>query len=589
MADVYVLSLLHFNLQYCAGGLDGLLEGWPTDEVSVEDQIVVESFVPVLELLEAHPGWQMDLELQAYMVEVLAERHPETLGRLRVLADAGQVELVSWHWSDQLWTAFPWRDQQASLDLTAEVFAAHDLPLSGVVFTQEGQFGPGMIRRMPEHGYDVAVLPKNLARYLWGAAEAPLYTTDDGVTVVVGGEGYTTADFTVGWHFLNDGELYATNEMNCYLGAAFVADPEAVAEREADLLAAEAAGGRIVSVGTYVSEVGATATTPLPPVLDGTWQPDDTENLGLWMGDAGLWGDTESDNGVRTANVRASRAVRAAEAVAGADAALVREAWRELLLGEVSDATGWNPYVTEVAYGLDHSAAAEALASEALAGPCTDAAATTVRVDLSTGEVAWDATVEAAGGEPVDAPFPMVVSSRGAMAWTSTADADVTALAVTFVAGDDAAEAVFPWDGTVVAAIPALLDEVVAVDVADLVADDVGLPLPAGLVRLSEGLWLVAELDTVHLAARHSRGGTIGFRDETSPGEATWRFLVVEGDEARAVAVAKAENLAPTVTLACPPRAVAELPDGCGCGTGIGTTGLGALLGLAAALRRRRG
>lgn len=595
MADIYVLSLLHFNLQYCAGGLEELLEDWPADNAALEDQIVEQSFAPVLGMLEAHPDWTMSLEVQAYMVEVMAERHPETLARLQALADGGQVELVSWHWSDQLWTAFPWRDQQVSLELTRAVFDAHGLPLSDVVFTQEGQFGEGMLVRMPEHGYRVAVMPKNLAEWTWGAQPAStLYTYGD-VVVIPGGTSLAGPGdaYQVWWHFLNDGELYATDDMNCYLGPAFQFDPDALAEKEAELVAMEEAGGRIVGISAYVAAVEGLGSAPLPPVVDGTWQPDDTGNVYRWMGGAGLWAETEDDDLVRTTNVRARHAVAAAEVVPGADPVVVEEAWRALLLGEVSDSTGWNPYASEVAYSLEHSAAAEDLASLAIGPACAEAGADRVLVDVATGGFEWNGELADEGGVATDAPFELTTTGRPAtVSWARRED-DVVALEITWGAGQDPVAASLPWDGQTVATIPALLEHVVEIDPAGL-PDPAALPLPLGLARLSEGVWLVKDTQTTHLAGHFSTGaGALSFLDETMPEDEarTWRFLVVTGDEARATEVALATNSAPVVELACPAGEGGEgvpLPhEGCGCGTGGLAPGIAVVLAALAAGRRR--
>lgn len=99
--DLYVVALLHFNLQYVAGGMEGTFADWPCDEQSIEDQIIIESFEPILDLMLEHPDWSIDLELQGYMVEVMADRHPPVLDKLHTLAHGGQVELVSWHYSAQ--------------------------------------------------------------------------------------------------------------------------------------------------------------------------------------------------------------------------------------------------------------------------------------------------------------------------------------------------------------------------------------------------------------------------------------------------------------------------------------------------------
>jgi hypothetical protein len=604
----YVLHLLHFNLQYCAGGLDGLYDDWPTDTESLENQIIDESFAPVLDVLDAHPEWTFDIELQAYMIEVLAARRPEVLGHLRDLTDAGQVELISVHYSDQLWTAYPWRDEEVSLALTRSVFEANDLPLSDVVWTQEGQFGQGMLERMPGGGYAIAVMPHNLAGYIWGSdARAPLYSyaaaTGD-VQVVLGGDDHTSDRFSVEWYFLDDGELYTTGNLDPYLGPAFLYNAEATQRRVADLEAAERDGARIIGVHDYVAAIAEViAAEPLPPVIDGTWQPDDTRNLYRWMGGSGLWDETEQDDAVLTSNTRARHIVEAAE-VAGGDPELLERAWRELLLAEVSDATGWNPYSTEVQYALDHATASIALAERSLPaqGVCDEA--DRFHVDLLSGSVA---SGPAPGLVTMDSPPPIDVVSgtdrpaigEWGLARQTSASVQVYGVTFTFPPGEDAIALSFPWDGEQVVTIPALLESPVTLSASDVAKDTFALPLPSGLLRLSDGVWLVQETSVTHLAAVLSKsGGTVQFKDETNSGAAIWRYRVVisesdEDAEQAAVALALALNLKPKVTLPCPvatdppPEAVAD--PGCSCNNGSRkTTAWVGVVGMAIAWTRRR-
>lgn len=603
MADAFVLTLLHFNLQYCAGGLDGLFTvDWPTDNDSIEDQIIVESFAPVLDMLEEHPTWSIDLELQAYMVEVLATRHRDVLDQLRTLAHAGQVELVSFHYSDQLWTAYPWRDQEVSLARTRAIFEAYDLPLSEVVFTQEGQFGEGMLRRMPEEGYRVAVMPHNLAEYTWGAEPTePVFRYGDDVLVVMGGTGAAGGGgaYTMEWSFLNDGELYATGDLDPYLGPAFLYDPEALQRRADELVAAEAAGKRIVSVGAFAAAIEGYEAPELPPVIDGTWQPDDTDNLYRWMGGSGLWATSEADNLVRTTVMAARHVVAAAEVVPGVDEALVADAWQEVLLAQVSDATGWNPYPTEVQYALDHAAEAVALAGDAIADACAAEEASTALVDLTADAVTWDEEAPTLGTPGGEAWLTPTYGARGGTEEWGIVAADIETLDITLPKGDGTASVTFPWDAEVIATMPALLEEVVTLDAAAVAYDPVGLALPAGLLRLEDGLWLVERTDRTHLAARLSRAdGTVTFQDETTQGaEVTWSFLVVRGDEARAAEVALATNVYPVVSVPCgaAPETDQGLVDkaaacaGCATSADSGAPAAALLVGLAAlGLRRRR-
>ena len=85
------MSLFHYNIEYVIGGLETVDEsgetlvvggfedaaGWDNDRV--EDWIVTETLLPILEMYERHPSWGVTIELQAYMIEVMAERHPEGL------------------------------------------------------------------------------------------------------------------------------------------------------------------------------------------------------------------------------------------------------------------------------------------------------------------------------------------------------------------------------------------------------------------------------------------------------------------------------------------------------------------------------
>ena len=151
----FAMSMFHFNIEYVIGGLDytdmagvrhifagvDTAAGW--DDARVEDWIVTETFAPILQMYYRHPSWGVDIELQGRFVEVLAERHPETLTLLRSMAQRGQVELISFHVNDQLFLAFPREDLDRSIAETKAIFAKHCLPLSGVVFNQEGQAGEG--------------------------------------------------------------------------------------------------------------------------------------------------------------------------------------------------------------------------------------------------------------------------------------------------------------------------------------------------------------------------------------------------------------------------------------------------------------
>lgn len=304
------------------------------------------------------------------------------------------------------------------------------------------------------------------------------------------------------------------------------------------------------------------------------------------MGGKGLWADTEQDGVVLRGGIDASRVVAAARAIAGED----REATRQLLLAQVSDATGWNPAPTEVQYAMDHAARAVESAQASIAEACQVHGATHVAVDITTGMTTWEPPAPVSAPEsPLDAPpFEVGVPSRPAtITWTSI-DAATSVVTANFQAGDEPAELKFPWDAEALVTVPAMSDSLHWIDAADLASDPLGVPLPAGVVRLDATRWLVEDQGSVHLAARLSKSDrSISFRDETAPLGARWRFLVHEGDEAGALALARATNEG-RVDVRCEegPAGWAEICCCCGSTDSRVTPAL-LLVALAWPLRRR--
>ncbi len=546
------VGVLHYNIQYVAGGLEGMAEDLGLDsgdydwsEEAMEDAIIRESFLPLLDTLDRHPDWTLTFELQALMLEIMAERFPDELDRLRILAQEGRAELASFHYSDQLFLAYPREDMARSIQRTIDVFAELDIPLSGAVFTQEGQFGEGMIPLMQEYGYTVAVLPKNLFGLQHSDMGDRAFFERDGTTVMIGSRGFEDADTGAGatWYFMDDGELVATNDLPPYLGPLFVYHEESLLAFEERVQERVDQGYRIAGIEDCAQALldAGVQREPLPPVLDGTWQPDDTDNVGLWMGGGGAWsGDdgTERDNGVLTLGTRGHKILVAAGAHLG-DAAALDEAWRELLLGQVSDSTGWNPYGTETEYSLSHMGRAVELAAEALVAEHPDRAGQLLWLD-GDGTVLEGDPADAIDGGPFGADFEAVGGEREvAVEHLISGITGLPVLQLTFSEGSHglgSPQVTFTWDGEAYRGVTALTHEVREVDADELTCDAIGLPAALGVVGLEPDLWLVLEQETIHLAALHARGlGSVTFVDETLGADetATWRFhLAATGAEA---------------------------------------------------------
>ena len=179
----FALSMYHFNVQYVAGGLDVMLKdgtnavfgemskGWT--EEKLDRWYITQPFDATLDLYLAHPAWKTDFELQGRLLELIVNGYPKVLEKLKALAENGQLETISIHYSDQLFVAFPRADLQKSADITKAIFDGACVPLSGVVFNQEGETGVGKHDFMAKNGYTIDIFPTNLWLYYHQVARAP--------------------------------------------------------------------------------------------------------------------------------------------------------------------------------------------------------------------------------------------------------------------------------------------------------------------------------------------------------------------------------------------------------------------------------
>ncbi len=559
----YALGVFHYNIQYVAGGMVGFSpqpsEGLDLDNDVIEDLIVTESFRPILELYEKHPSWGVDIELQGYFLDVLAARHPDVLALLKKLSQSGQIDVVSFHYSDQLFIAYPAEDWRRSQALTAATFAKYEIPLSRTVFCQEGQSGMAMAERMAETGYRNMVWPKNLWTYQHGEFDAaPLY--DFGSVFLVAGAksvAYVDGnlDLGVSWHYMDDGELQATGDLNPYLPDVFKYKPEAVAKYEAELTSLESQGYQLVTVDEYVDAVkNRVVHTPVPSLFDGTWQPNSTNAVFKWMGGKSIW-PGEHDNEVRTLGAIAHRELVAAETaakVAGLDDARdeLDSGWRFLALGQVTDATGINPFRGEAEYGIAHLTEATRIARDVIRQAKDRSGGGPFTVDPAAGTMTPGPTTEFVG----EAEEPLLTISK------VSGDREVTEnwqlvspglhrVELRFEKGDTEKVGItFPGELSDEWVTTRALDDghLAVFQRSDFTFEDFNIALPTGLLSLGPSLFLVKDQAWVHLAAKIYRDkGDVEFHDDTLvPGErATWVFYLLEGTADDALALARQLNV----------------------------------------------
>lgn len=560
----FATALYHFNLQYVAGNK------------AVEDRIITESFAPLVDFYEAHPGWGADFEMQGYMVEQLAARYPDVLAKFKALVDRGQVELVCFHYSDQLFIAYPRWDMDISIRLVNSILRENKIKRSGVVFTQEGQWSEDFGWYLDANRFSVAVLPKNLFRYYHKKyTAAPLYKTGK-ISVVLGGAGVEYEDeknkLSVVWTFMDDGELLPTRRVTPYTPE-FKYDPESMKKYEQELLQLEKNGFKPVTISQYVDALGklGIAAVDLPPTPDGTWQPADTDNVFRWMGDYRF--AHERDNDVLTRNFKARNLLYAVDAlmfelrnrnedVEALEPALF-EAWRKQLLAEVSDSTGWNPAPEEIKYTLElnKEVMEEAKRIGGELKKIIGAKAVGIRID----PVAFKPLIETADApaarpelEKTDCPIPVEFEGmfKSKQAECFKAGEERWEIRVRFETEkwyENNVRVVFPRTADALIYESALGEGGIKshpFSEFDFESEHVYLPAPSGLIGLGDDLFLIRHNETVHLAWEVGVGAkkTVALRMSRPPNDIyEWTLTLVKGKADAAISVSSLINIFPLV------------------------------------------
>ena len=588
----FAMSMFHYNIEYVIGGLDytdmagvqhifagvDAAAGW--DDAKVEDWIVTETFAPILQMYEKHPSWGVNIELQGRFIEVLAERHPATLALLRTMAQRGQVELISFHVNDQLFLAFPREDLDRSIAETKAIFARHCLPLSGVVFNQEGQAGEGRQKALVDNGYTTGIFPKNLARYAQKDIEPswPWYDSEGGILLVAPGGIDPASGVQTAWDIFDDGELFAVpSKLNPYFAPITQHSDAVVAKLEAKLQARQNEGFAMTTVGGFTAHLEARKVPrkPAPSLLDGTWQAPSTDSIHRWLGGrSDVFPDGESDNRVRTENAKARREViaaqlllEAAQAAKVATPALEAEVlalWRMLWRAEVSDGSGVNPWLGERLFCYEQSLKASAAAQSAQSALLAALGWKHATIDVEARKATALASFTTTGSLPaVDAPMAVTmtapdrtVTATWVQVGTKHHRLTVVVSAAAGGCGDCDNRLIrldFPRTDTTVRYSPGLLDGEVRSYPQSAFAwlkDEVYLPLANGLIGLGGDRWVIKHTTTCHIAVRLSTlDSSASFVDRSIQPEdsATWTLDLFEGSEADALKLARSLNTHPTL------------------------------------------
>ncbi len=564
-ASQFAISLYHWNIQYVSGSR------------RTEDAIVVQSFDPLLDLFLAHPDWKSDFEMQGYMVEVLADRHPEVLKKLKVLVDNGQIELVSCHYSDQIVLAYPRRDQEVSMKINAEVFKKYRLAVSPVVFLQEDSIGDGIADVMLKDGKDIAVVFGG-----WDQFKIPVgapYYVYAGLKLILamGPDGGDRPN----WAFTGDAELAITGRFNnpyfasVNLDFLFKTSQKKIRKMIHEMEDLNKSQIRSVTITEYIQAMQLASIDPIPagPILD-KMRGTNTNNVWLWLGD-NRNPFAENDVLVRSENSRSRSWLLAAETALNwaqknnlnldlSDSSNpIEDLWRTQLMAEVSDASGLGfPFPIEVKTSLRQSREVISKSQKLLQRIKDQTKGPVLWIDTHTGVVRSVDTEEPffPMGEriskgPIEIDFHGVAYNR--IIWRKVSHGlwklnlslksfvlplpFLNTLALSFHRFDD-----------VVAYSPALLeDRIVRFTNSEIKFKEIYLPLSNGLIGLGRDFYVIKNNSKSHVAAQIQQGGQwISFKTRCPPlGSQEWEFYVFQGSEQDALEIADRLNVHPIVNF----------------------------------------
>ncbi|MCX7959451.1 MAG: hypothetical protein N3B13_10430, partial [Deltaproteobacteria bacterium] len=381
----------------------------------------------------------------------------------------------------------------------------------------------------------------------------------------------------VDWSFFNDGELLATGGFSPYFvdTGNYKVDEESIRKYENELLEKEKEGYKITSVGDYVATVRGKgiSATPLPPLLDGTWQPDDTANIHRWMGDAK--GQVDRDNKVLTSNYEARKYVLSFENLIKYaktknidtkqyEGELLK-ARRYLAYAEVSDSTGWYPNQVEVNYSLDNAKNAKDISIAGIRDLKNRLnIKKIVKIDNNSGEISEVDSSELTNIEDKceEQYFTEVKSDYFSYEIFCKKINDIrTDVRIAFspknTDATKSASVIFPFETEVIEYVPALMDNetpsdaVMSYNKSDFARTELNTSLATGLIKIGSDKYLIKHCEYFHISPFiNFETKTLSYIDNSpEAGGFEWRFSVVNGDSAKAFEEMKKINTAPVVFI----------------------------------------
>nr|WP_321486014.1 hypothetical protein [uncultured Draconibacterium sp.] len=546
--EKYAIGMFHFNLQYVAG------------DYKIENRIIRESLYPALQFFEKNKKYKADFEIQGYGIEVLAEEHPNVFKLFKKLVNRGQIELVIAHYSDQLFIGYPALDLQKSIEISDKILDKYGLKRSRVFFGQEIQWTPAYPSVL-KGKYDLVVTSSDPHGWYRDKID-PLVNITYGDDQILGLIDSKKELNGLSWthSFLDDGEVFNSLDYR----SNFYRVPEQEKKNIERFRKLEKEGYKFVTMSELAEKIKNLKGYEIPDypfVPEGTWNMSVCGPY-MWMGRQRSGVETDGITRALSYDLRGKllmyeRLVEYAEKqgnnVSQLDS-LIERSWRHLLLSEVSDASGWTPWLVEVQYTANEVANAKKELKEVEKRllkilPFGDK---TWKVDTKSGSVETVSSEKAQ--EAKESFFPIPVYVRAAVTTTSVKQINENLYRIDINCqrpADGAVEIVFdtPPQGLYYSSGAG---EHISVEIPNNLKNDPAMALSNGFIYLNNGYGLVKDCTVEHLAATWKVSEQkLVFRQElaeTNP-EMNMRFYLVKGDKTEGLNFANALNTWPSYAV----------------------------------------
>lgn len=527
--EKYAIGMFHFNLQYVAG------------DYKIENRIIKESVYPVLQFFEKNPQYKSDIEIQGYAIEVFAEEHPEVLALLKKLVNRGQIELVIAHYSDQFFIGYPALDLQKSIEISDRILEKHGLKRSRVFFGQEIQWTPAYASVL-KGKYDLIATSSDPHSY-YRERTLPLVNIRYGNDQILGliDSQKELNGLTWAYAFLDDGEVFNSLDYRSNFYRVPAQEKESV-DRFKKL---EKEGYKFVTMTELAAKIKNLKGYQIP---DYSFVPEGTWNMSvcgpfMWMGRQRS--GVETDGITRALSYKLRSVILLAErliefaASKGIDVSelkdLLDQAWRHLLLSEVSDSSGWTPWLVEVQYTASEVANAQKIIKELmdkLKGilPLDDK---TYVVNTKSGKIEPEVPQKMNTPNAGILPIPFAVRADKVISVVKQLNENLYSLEIKCgrpadgaveIIFDTAAKGLFYSAGA---------GEETAVEIPTDLKHNPAFTLSNGFIYLGNGYSLVKDCSVEHLAATWKmKEQKLVFRQELNEEnmEMNMRFYLVKGD-----------------------------------------------------------